>query len=78
MRETVLLLTLALAPCALGWTRASDERIALKAAQLAPSDLRMLIEVFESEYKEGLARAQAEEGSDTHRYFVLSREGRLR
>ena len=63
---------------AAAWTRASDERIALKAAALAPPDLRMLIEKFESDYKAGLERAQADEGSDLHRYFVLSRQGRLR
>jgi hypothetical protein len=40
--------------------------------------MRILIEAFETEYKEGLARAQAEEGSETHRYFILSRDGRLR
>jgi len=78
VRETAIVLTLLLCPPAFGWTRASDERIASKAAQLAPSDMRILIEAFETEYKEGLARAQAEEGSDTHRYFVLSRDGRLR
>lgn len=63
---------------ATAWTRASDERIALKAAALAPPDLRMLLEKFDTEYKEGLARAQSDEGSDIHHYFVLSRQGRLR
>jgi hypothetical protein len=60
------------------WTRASDERIAMKGAQLAPPDLRLLLEHFESDYKQGLARAQADEGSESHRYFVLSRSGKLR
>jgi hypothetical protein len=60
------------------WTRASDERIAMKAAQLAPNDLRFLINHFENDYKRGLAQAQADEGSETHHYFVLSRNGRLR
>ena len=50
----------------------------MKAAQLAPNDLRILIETFESDYKRGLSFAQSDEGSDTHRYFVLSRNGRLR
>ena len=50
----------------------------MKAAQLAPNDLRTLIEQLEPEYKQGLAMAQADEGTDTHHYFVLSREGRLR
>jgi hypothetical protein len=60
------------------WTRPSDHRIAWKAAQLAPADLRLLIEKFESDYNAGLAKAQADEGSESHRYFVLSRTGRLR
>jgi len=63
---------------ATAWTRASDERIAKKAATLAPPDLAMLIEKFESDYKAGLVRAQSDEGSDLHHYFVLSRKGRLR
>ncbi len=63
---------------ATAWTRASDERIAKKAAGLAPPDLAMLIEKFDSDYKAGLARAQSDEGSDLHHYFVLSRKGRLR
>ena len=62
----------------MAWTRASDERIAMKAAQLAPTDLKLLIERFQSEYKQGLARAQSDEGSETHRYFPLSRSGKLR
>jgi hypothetical protein len=60
------------------WTPASEERIAKKSAALAPPDLRMLLERFEVDHREGLARAQAEEGSDAHRYFVASRSGRLR
>ena len=72
----VLLLLFSLQASA--WTRASDERIAKKAAALAPPDLRLLIEKFETDYKRGLERAQAEETIDTHHFFVLSREGRLR
>ncbi|HUP44800.1 MAG TPA: hypothetical protein VM779_04720 [Thermoanaerobaculia bacterium] len=58
------------------WTRAGDERIANKAAQLAPGDLRIMIERFELEYKQGQARAQSDEGSDTHRNYT--RRGMLR
>ena len=60
------------------WTRVSDERIARKSAELAPPDLRMLLTRFEADYKRGLEKAQADEGSDSHHYFVLSRQGRLR
>jgi hypothetical protein len=60
------------------WTRASDERIAEKAAMLAPPDLRLVLTHYDPSYKTGIARAQSEEGSDTHHYFVLSRSGKLR
>lgn len=63
---------------ATAWTRASDERIAKKAAALAPPDLSMLIDKFEGDYRAGLVRAQSDEGSDIHHFFVLSRKGRLR
>ena len=79
MRRLRIVLVLLLFPLtATAWTRASDERIASKAAALAPPDLRLLIEKFDGDYKEGLARAQSDEGSDIHHYFVLSRQGRLR
>ncbi len=77
-RTFTLIILLFVATTAHAWTRASDQRIAAKAAQLAPNDLRMLIERFDSDYKAGLVRAQADEGSDAHRYFVLSRSGHLR
>ena len=77
LRGIVLLLAF-LPLSARGWTRASDERIALKGAALAPPDLRMLIERFDGDYKRGLQLAEADEGSESHHYFVLSREGRLR
>jgi hypothetical protein len=63
---------------AYAWTRASDERIAMKGAALAPPDLRLLLQKFDAEYKHGVERAQAEEGSEGHHYFVLSRSGKLR
>ena len=78
MRRFGFVLLLVFPLTATAWTRASDERIALKAAALAPPDLSMLIEKFEADYKAGLARAQSDEGSDLHHYFVLSRKGRLR
>lgn len=60
------------------WTRASDERIAKKGAALAPPDLRMMLEKFQPEYLAGVERAEADEGSEWHHYYVLSRSGRLR
>lgn len=73
----IVLFSVAALPAA-AWTRASDQRIAMKAAALAPADLRMLLEKYESDYKLGLERAQADEGSDSHHYFALSRSGKLR
>jgi hypothetical protein len=78
MRRFGFVLLLLFPLTAFGWTRASDEKIAKKAASLAPPDLRQLIEKFESDYKTGLQRAQADEGTDAHHYFVLSRKGQLR
>ncbi|HEX8168972.1 MAG TPA: hypothetical protein VF824_00355 [Thermoanaerobaculia bacterium] len=78
MRRLGIVLLLWFPITAGAWTRASDERIALKAAALAPPDLRVVIEKFDGNYKAGLARAQSDEGSDLHRYLVLSRQGRLR
>lgn len=77
MRTLFALLVVLYPLSAAGWTATSDERIALKAAQLAPPDLKLLIDTFEADYKLGLSRAQMDEG-DSHRYFVLSRKGRLR
>jgi hypothetical protein len=78
MRRFGFVLLLLFPLTATAWTRASDARIAAKGAALAPPDLRILIEKFESDYEQGLARAQADEGTDSHHYFVVSRQGRLR
>jgi len=78
MRRFGFVLILLFPLTAAAWTRASDERIANKGAALAPPDLRMLIERFDLDYKQGLARAQADEGSESHHYFLVSRQGRLR
>jgi hypothetical protein len=78
MRRFGFVLLLLFPLTATAWTRTSDERIASKGAALAPPDLRMLIERFELDYKQGLARAQADEGTESHHYFLMSREGRLR
>ena len=77
-RVIASLILLAVTGTAQAWTSAADERIALKAAQLAPNDLRMMIERYEAQYKAGLQRAAADEGTDAHRFVVLSRNGQLR
>lgn len=76
--KRVALLLLFLPITAQAWTRASEERIAQKAAVLAPSDLGMILERFQPEYLEGIAAARADEGSENHYYVYDSRTGRLR
>ncbi len=73
-RFPIVLLVLFIPLTAGAWTPVADERIATKAAALAPPDLRMLIERFESDYKQGLSRAQAEDATGGHHYFVASRQ----
>lgn len=77
-RGIVLLLALAAALPAAAWTRTSDQRIARKAAELAPPDLRTMIRQYDAEYRRGVEKAQADEGTESHNYFVLSRRGLLR
>jgi len=60
------------------WTAASDQKIAARAAALAPADLKLIIDKYDEEYQQGLERAEADEGSDIHHYFPLSRSGKLR
>ncbi len=78
MRRLAIVLLLVFPLTATAWTRATDERIGRKAAALAPPDLSMLITRFETEYKLGIERAEAEEATSPHEYFVLSRQGALR
>jgi len=66
----VLLIALLLPRTASAWTRVADERIAKKGAALAPPDLRLLIDKFDSDYKKGLDRGDAEEG-EAHRRAQL-------
>ncbi|HVT01944.1 MAG TPA: hypothetical protein VHL58_01055 [Thermoanaerobaculia bacterium] len=62
----------------LAWTPAADQRIARKSAQLAPPDLKLLLDRYRADYARGLQRAEADEGSEQHQYFVLSRKGQLK
>ena len=79
MRRAQIVLVLALFPwIAHAWTRASDERIAKKGVALAPPDLRLVLDRFDTEFKHGIALAESDEGSESHHFFVLSRDGRLR
>lgn len=70
MRRLFTLLLL-IPAAALAWTPAADERIAKKGAELAPPDLRLLIQLHEPDYKIGLERGRIEEGSEAHRKRAL-------
>jgi hypothetical protein len=55
----------------------ADARIASKGAQLAPPDLRIVLDKYAADYRRGLTLAEQNEGA-AHEYFVLSRGGQLR
>jgi len=70
-RLGIVLLVLFLPLTAQAWTPAADARIAKKGADLAPPDLRMLIERFNGDYQRGIERARQEEDNGTHREGAL-------
>jgi hypothetical protein len=69
----VALLTLSIALPSTAWTRAADQRIAAKSAELAPLDLRLLIIKYNAEYLRGVDEALATEGTDIHRHKLRER-----
>jgi hypothetical protein len=73
-----ILLPLFLAVPLQAWTRASDQKIARKGIEMAPPDLRLVLDKFALEFQHGLEKAEGDEGSAEHHYFVLSRSGKLR
>jgi hypothetical protein len=75
LSATVLLLT---SPALFAWTEPAEKRIAQKAAQLAPPDMRMLIDRHAPEYLEGRQDAVAEEQREKHTYSVTRRNGPLK
>jgi len=77
-RALIIITLFLLSQTAHAWTRASDQRIAQKAAALAPPDMQLILDRFKPELDRGMERAQADEGSEVHHFFVLSREGKLR
>ena len=78
MKRAAILLLFLFPFAANAWTPATDERIARKAAALAPPDLALLIRKMEGDYKAGLDRARSEEGHVTHHDFPSPRGGKLR
>ena len=72
-RALLPLLFLTTALPASAWTRAADQRIALKAAEHAPADLRLVIERFHDDYMRGVDLASSDEGSEIHRAKLRAR-----
>jgi hypothetical protein len=72
-RLAVALLFLSIALPSTAWTRAADQRIAAKSAELAPPDLRLIINKFHDEYLRGVDEALASEGTDIHRRRLRER-----
>ncbi len=72
-RLAVALLFLSIALPSRAWTRAADQRIAARSAELAPSDLRLLISKYRNDYYRGVDEALATEGTDIHRHKLRER-----
>jgi hypothetical protein len=52
-----------------GWTETTERRIAQKAVQLAPADVRLLIEQFSAEFEQGRSEAAAADAGNAHQGF---------
>jgi hypothetical protein len=71
MKRFLLLLLIPITANA--WTRTSDQQIGARAAQLAPRDLRLIIDRFHTQYTAGIDRALSEESADAHRAHLRDR-----
>jgi hypothetical protein len=71
VKSVLLLLLIPLTANA--WTRTSDQQIGARAAQLAPRDLRLIIDRFHTQYAAGIDRALSEESTDAHRAHLRDR-----
>ena len=72
-RPLIALLFLLAALPSFAWTPDADHRIAQKAAELGPPDLRLVIERFNDEYMRGVDLAVRDEGSEIHRAKLRAR-----
>jgi hypothetical protein len=72
-RLGIVLLAAFLPITAAAWSRPADERIARKGAELAPPDLRLVIDKFESDYKRGIERAAGDENESHQRTLLKQR-----
>lgn len=73
-----ILSVLLLPAVAHAWTPAAHTRIADKGAQLAPPDLRLLLERYSVEYRRGVLDDHRPETELRHSFIVESRRGALR
>ena len=73
----VALFVVALSVPAAAWTPAAEKRIASKASQLAPPDMRLLIEKYPAEFQRGLEDAQRDEERDRHVFYMNRKHGQL-
>lgn len=72
-------LLLLLPPGAFAWTPRTEARIADKAAQLAPPDLRLLLDRFAPDFERGLESFDSDPAVEARHTFVVSaRRGALR
>ena len=55
------------------WTREADLRIAQKSAEMAPADLRLVIDHYRDAYVRGVDIALSDEGSEIHRAKLRAR-----
>ena len=79
MRKRLLfLIALAIPTAAHAWTPETDLRIAAKASQLAPPDLKFLIDKFEDEFRQGVTLASQEDLRKPHRDFGVAGRRPLR
>ncbi|HEY0590682.1 MAG TPA: hypothetical protein VGF40_02870 [Thermoanaerobaculia bacterium] len=72
------LLLLAVPAAAFAWSTEAEVRIAKKAAMLAPPDLRLLLEKYESDYLRGVRDAAEDTSESRHRERVAGRRGAIR
>lgn len=69
-----IVLILFLIPCsAFSWTRAADQRIARVGAEMAPRDMRLVLQRLDKQYAAGIDRARGEEATDQHRALLRQR-----
>jgi hypothetical protein len=60
------------------WSERSTERIARKGSELAPPDMKLLIDKFSSDFRRGLAEAASDPSTKArHTYVVASGRGSL-